>query len=87
MQRSSLASLVSTRKELSMRCPLCSGQLQDGESQPHLGEAFWMAIEALGTEADMLRLTGDGGAFADDASAQAESLRQFARQRGGREGA
>jgi hypothetical protein len=69
-----------------MRCPLCSGQLQDDQSQPHLSEALWMAIEALETEADMLRLTGDGdGALADDASAQAELLRQFVRQHGGRE--
>ena len=71
-----------------MRCPLCSGQLQDDTSQPHLAEARWMAIEALDTEADLLRLTGGrDGALADDASAQAESLRQFARQHGGREGA
>ena len=51
-----------------------------------LAEALWMAIEALDSEAEVLRVVGDGqsAGLADDAEKQAAILREFARRHAGR---
>jgi uncharacterized Zn finger protein (UPF0148 family) len=55
-----------------------------GETAEHrLRQAMWMAIEALDSEATVLRLlspTSEAEAYARDAEEQSELLRQFARR-------